>query len=291
MLKKVFFYSISALIAVAMLMVLYVTFYKGADSKNFSAIPPSTTVVRGNTTTSPTQVNGEQEASREFPWSATITLAVLAIGALIPLSDKIKSDRFREFKSEMLVLVGGIHEEVQKVDIKVGSIQREQQILKILNEEKVDRASIITRIKGIEADILNGFVEEDQLRAFIIGVSTRTQDFARDIASYHFTEEDYLKAKFQLVGKMSDCKMHGEHLGFSKELLINIDKIRCSCANALKGELKRLAVDKITNRKLARFREIIAVYTKSYCFGIVKAYNIDKIKNGGKNEDKLHEVG
>jgi hypothetical protein len=293
MLKKIGAYAAVLFLLIASVLVVYVTIKE-------SKMPPELSV--GVTTRSGvdsfTYKKYEQShpipAGRSVEWGGLTTALLLVMAAYYKFNSA--SDRTRAAKDKEVVYqhIEGVGDkltsEVREARKEVSEVKIDIQQLKRHNDEIFDRESVLRKMKAVEIDILNGFVDNDALRAFILGISTRAQDFAHeameDGKAYNFNDVSYHRAKLLIVGKMSDCHMHAEHLGFGKRLMDEIDKTRCLAVNALKGELKRLAADNITNHKFHRFGEIMTSFMKAFCLAVVKAYNIEQLKTGGKNEEE-----
>ena len=135
--------------------------------------------------------------------------------------------------------------------------------------DQKNRENIDKRLVKIEQDAA-GFVDDDNVKAFIEGIGNRTRSLCRDIMEMDFTEECLEKAILKIDARSHDCKHQVKDLGFSDYFERRVNEIRCAQTKQLKLDLTRLVADKLHNSKYERQGEMICRFEKHFMKEIIK---------------------
>lgn len=170
---------------------------------------------------------------------------------------------------------------IVSITIAVGTINLKQFKAKIFDEiaaiktqlqivaDQKDRDEVDKILVKIEQDAA-GFVDDENIKALIEGIGTRTRMFAKDVMNLDFTDESYESAKLKMSARAQDCKHQIKDLGLNNYFETQMNNIRNEHMKRLTVDLKRLVNDKVHNSKYQRFCEIVSRFLKSYLKDVIK---------------------
>jgi hypothetical protein len=179
-----------------------------------------------------------------IPW-AEITTAIVSI------TIAAGSVNLKRFKSKIFDEIRQLKEQMQ-----------------IVADQK-NRDNVDAMLVKIEQDAA-GWVDDENLKALIEGIGSRTRSFVRDVMQMDFNDDCLEKAVLKMGARTQDGKHQVKDLGFSNYFEGRINEIRCVQLKQLKIDLTRLVNDKLHNSKYERFGEIICRFQRNYMKEVVK---------------------
>ena len=185
-----------------------------------------------------------QTDHRPIPWGE-ITTSIVAITVA---AGSVNLKRFKQ----------KIFDEIKEIKDQMKSVADQK------NRDNVD-----AKLVKIEQDAA-GWVDDENIKALIEGIGSRTRSFVRDVMQMDFNDECLEKAVLKMGARTQDGKHQVKDLGFSNYFEGRINEIRCTQLKQLKLELTRLVNDKLHNSKYERFGEIICRFQRNYMKEVVK---------------------
>lgn len=170
---------------------------------------------------------------------------------------------------------------IVSITIAVGTLNLKQFKTKIFDEingiktqlqtvaDQKDRDDLDKILVKIEQDAA-GFVDDENVKALIEGIGTRTRRFSKDVMNLDFSNESFETARLKMSARAQDCKHQIKDLGFSNYFETQMNVIRNDHMKRLTIDLKRLVNDKIHNSKYQRFGEIISRFLRNYLKDVIK---------------------
>jgi len=187
-----------------------------------------------------------------------------------PVKEPIKWNEITTMIVSVTVALGtiGFKSSQKKISVRFDNIESTLQLV----VDQKNRDNVDQRLVKIEQDA-SAFVDDENVKALIEGMGSRSRSFCRDVMEMDFTEECLDKAILKMNARAQDSKHHVRDLGFSDYFIGRINEIRCAQLKQLKLDLTRLVEDHLHNSKYERFGEIICRFQRNYMKEVIKLHN------------------